>query len=326
MEHPQQRHLAVTVSVALVAAGFAGFALMRALGLERGPLLVPLTAHTPVALGAAALAAATAGVLRRWGSLAALAAVVAVLAVAVLPRAIPYGITAAGGPVLRVMSFNALGGGAHVREVVDLVREQEVDVLALQEVTPRLLADLAAAGLEDLLPHAVDHSAMSGVEGSSVHSSLPLADLGDAAEGPGAFAMPVAGVAVDGPGPAVEVVSVHVPPPLGASLTAAWERELRALAVPAEQDTVRILAGDFNATVDHAALRAVLDSGYVDAASVLGRGLRATWPTDRPLPGVAIDHVLVTPDAGVDRLEVVEVTGSDHRAVVVDVSLPGAPR
>ena len=57
---------------------------------------------------------------------------------------------------------------------------------------------------------------------------------------------------------------------------------------------MRGLAGDFNATLDHAELRRVLDRGYRDAAEQAGVALRPTWPTGkRILPTlVTIDHVL----------------------------------
>ncbi|CAL9555645.1 hypothetical protein SUDANB121_04545 [Nocardiopsis dassonvillei] len=319
-----RRSGAVTALVGLVAAGFAVFALLRWAGLERGFPLVPLLAYTPYAAGAAVLAATVAGVLRRWVSLGVLAVAAAVLVAAVVPRAVVYAVTDMGGPALRVMTFNALGGGARVDEVVGLVRDQEVDVLALQEVTPELLADLSAAGLDDLLPYVVDRSG-AGVEGSTVHAVLPLTDAGSL-NGPDGFAMPVAAMEVPGAeyGGAVEVVSVHTPPPLNPRYTAAWEAELAALAAPPPQEVRRILAGDFNATLDHAALRDVLDAGYVDAAAALGEGTSPTWPVlGRALPPVTIDHVLVPPDTGMDDLEVLEVAGSDHRAVVVTVTLPG---
>ena len=42
---------------------------------------------------------------------------------------------------------------------------------------------------------------------------------------------------------------------------------------------MRLLVGDFNATLDHAALRRLLDTGYRDAASVVGQGMTPTcWP------------------------------------------------
>ncbi len=327
----RRRSPAVTVLVALAAAGLAVFALLRVLGLERGWPLVPALAFTPYMLAAAPLAAAVAGLLRRWKSMAVLTAVTLALAAVVVPRTVPFGVTSAGGPVVRVMTLNMLGGGADVAEVVSLVRDREVDVLTLQEVTPDLVRELTAAGLDDLLPHAVDRSDPRGVHGSTIHSAFPLTDTGGVEAGRDTFAMPTALVRLPGDGDGdgeedvLEVTSVHVPPPLTPAYTGAWRRELEGLAEAGGPDTMRVLAGDFNATLDHAAMRGLLDAGYLSSAAVLGEGLEPTWPVGRAVPGVVIDHVLVHPRMGVDHLEVVEVTGTDHRAVLVEVSLP-SPR
>jgi endonuclease/exonuclease/phosphatase family metal-dependent hydrolase len=87
---------------------------------------------------------------------------------------------------------------------------------------------------------------------------------------------------------------------------------------------VRILLGDFNATLDHEALREVLDRGYVDAADAAGQGLAPTWPRGHLLPPtVTIDHVLVDERVRVRDVGVHELPGSDHRAVTADLVLPG---
>ncbi|RKS05103.1 endonuclease/exonuclease/phosphatase (EEP) superfamily protein YafD [Nocardiopsis sp. Huas11] len=315
------RSVPVSVAVWLAAAGLAVFALLRAAGLERGYPLVPVLAFTPYVLAASVVPLVAAAVLRRWAALAATAVAVVVLAVAVVPRAVPFGITGAGGPELRILTVNVLGGGADPAAVMAAVREREVDVLALQESTPDMLARLFAQGLDDLLPHAVDHSAPS-VEGTSVHSVHPLTDLGDAGEGVSAFAMPTARVEVPGWEGVLEVTAVHPYPPIDASYTAHWRAGLRALPAAADGEALRILAGDFNATPDHAELRRVLDSGYVDAASVRGQGLAGTWPSSGPLPRVAIDHVLVDSSIGVGDVAVVPVAGTDHLGVFARVTLP----
>ena len=102
-----------------------------------------------------------------------------------------------------------------------------------------------------------------------------------------------------------------------------WRDDLRALPPATPRGDVRILAGDFNATLDHAELRRVLDRGYADAADTVGHGLRATWPSDRRFPPpVTIDHVLADERCGVRDLEVIDVPGSDHRAVLAELVLP----
>ncbi|MGQ4818958.1 endonuclease/exonuclease/phosphatase family protein, partial [Enterococcus faecium] len=83
-----------------------------------------------------------------------------------------------------------------------------------------------------------------------------------------------------------------------------------------------MLAGDFNATLHHAALRAVLARGYVDGARELGRGWAWTWrPLRLRFPRLTLDHVLVDPRAAVAGCAHVPVAGSDHRALVVDLVL-----
>jgi endonuclease/exonuclease/phosphatase family metal-dependent hydrolase len=244
---------------------------------------------------------------------------------------VPFGVTSAGGPVVRIMTLNVLGGGADPAEVVSLVRDRRVDVLTLQEVTPQLVRELSAAGLDGLLPHSVDRSDPRGSHGSTIHSAFPLTDTGGGEAGRDTFAMPTAVVRLsedgdgDGEDDVLEVTSVHVPPPLTPSYTDSWHGELERLAEAEDPGTPRVLAGDFNATLDHAAMREVLDAGYLSSAAVRGEGLEPTWPVGRAVPGVAIDHVLVDPRMGVAHLEAVEVTGTDHRAVFAEVSLP-SPR
>ena len=91
---------------------------------------------------------------------------------------------------------------------------------------------------------------------------------------------------------------------------------------------MRILAGDFNATLDHRELRRLIGRGYHDAAEQAGSGLRMTWPTTKsPLPAlVSIDHVLADRRVKVASARTVAVPGSDHRGVLVDLILPDADR
>ncbi|MEI2820171.1 MAG: endonuclease/exonuclease/phosphatase family protein [Marmoricola sp.] len=70
----------------------------------------------------------------------------------------------------------------------------------------------------------------------------------------------------------ITLVGVHTTPPLyGIKL---WRQDLREVAASVSQakadgDTV-LVAGDFNATIDHRAFREVLDAGLIDAADACG--------------------------------------------------------
>jgi endonuclease/exonuclease/phosphatase family metal-dependent hydrolase len=84
-----------------------------------------------------------------------------------------------------------------------------------------------------------------------------------------------------------------------------------------------VLAGDFNATLDHAPFRQLLRLGYADAALQAGNALAPTWgPLGRPAV-ITIDHVLVDRRCAVLASSVHAVPGTDHRAVYAEVQLPG---
>jgi hypothetical protein len=190
------------------------------------------------------------------------------------------------------------------------------------ELTPAAERALRAAGIDELLPHAHVIPARTGSvlsASGAVWSRHPMRLRGRM---PGGFEQPCVRFAVAG-GPDVELTAIHTPPPsTSPAAVRAWSDDLAALPGP-EHGVLRVLAGDFNATLDHAALRAVLSRGYADAAQRAGRALEWTWrPLRLPFPGLCIDHVLVDPRIAVSAVDLVRVRGSDHRAVVADLVLP----
>ncbi|GAA4470143.1 endonuclease/exonuclease/phosphatase family protein [Phytohabitans houttuyneae] len=297
------------------------WAAVRLLGVERGPL-VQLLAFTPYAaawsLGPLVLALA----LRRWWP-AGVAAVAAVALVAVVvPRAIG-GPAGGDGPTLRVLTANLLAGAGDAETLVRIVREREVDVLAVQEFTPAAAARLDALGLAALLPHR-RLNPIAGTEGSGLYSRYPLTATG-VRQNPGGFTQAYGTLTAPGAAPTT-VESVHPAAPYSLGQLRAWERDLDAQPRATPSGPVRVLAGDFNATLDHAPLRRLIDSGYRDAADAAGAGLTGTWgPYDGDrIPPVTIDHVLVDRRVGVRDVSVLRLPGSDHRPVYAELALPRA--
>ena len=125
-----------------------------------------------------------------------------------------------------------------------------------------------------------------------------------AAPCPGVFEQPTVRLAVAGAA-AVELDRrAHAAAgDLTAGRCATGPADLAALPAP-DPGVLRVLAGDFNATLDHAALRAVLRTGWADAARRTGRGLAWTWrPLRLPWPRLVLDHVLVDPRIGVAAVD-----------------------
>ncbi|CAL9520485.1 endonuclease/exonuclease/phosphatase family protein [Streptomyces griseomycini] len=235
----------------------------------------------------------------------------------------PYGKTGepAGRPVatLRVLTSN-VEFGQGTGSLIGAVRREEPDLVFVQECEYTCDAALKRE-LADAYPHrrAV---AGGGSEGSVILSRFPLRD----ADGvPGTMGMP--GAVADVDGHAVRLQLAHPMPPLPGQVDL-WQRELgrlRAVAA-ADRDTPTVLAGDFNASQDHAAFRRILDTGLHDAARLDGADRTPTWPArTMPVFGTQIDHVLVSEEFAAGRARFLDLAGTDHRALVVDLTLH-APR
>jgi endonuclease/exonuclease/phosphatase (EEP) superfamily protein YafD len=306
-----------------VAGGFAAWAATRVTGADRvhrinAPMVTALLSFTPQAAAAAPLAALGLGLAgRRKPAVTTALAATALLAVT-RPRATGRRQPKASGPVLRVLTVNVLCGRADAAAVVGLVRRTAADVLFLQELTDDAVTRLEQAGLDDLMPQKITELRGSSL-GSGIYSRFPLMEGQPLA--PAHAAQPTAVVKLPG-GEAVELGCVHprapVPPLPGA--VARWRQELAVLPPPAELP--RVLAGDFNATLDHAPLRGVLRLGYADAAREVGNALTPTWGLLGRPAVITIDHVLVDRRCAVLASSVHAVPGTDHRAVFAEIRLP----
>ncbi len=222
----------------------------------------------------------------------------------------------ADGALVTVASVNATFGRVSPGEVVALVRDRGVDILAVQELTPGAVNALNEAGLDEVLPHSFAAPA-EGFAGIGVWSSFPVTD---AAEIPGTTAHTVR-MGLDAPSAAVTVVAVHPAAP-GLWEQRLWDADLATLESTLGSLTGDVIAvGDFNATRDHAALMRLERLGYEDAADQAGAGSVFTFPEGRGgFPVVAIDHVLARADGWVaTSVDSVALTDADHRALVVDL-------
>jgi len=302
-----------------VAAGLCLlFALLRIAAVDRTAPLAQVMAFTPYSVPLAAVVTALVFAAGRMfpGIVAAVATVV--LALAVLPRVVARR-PAVDGRRLRVLSANLLNGKADPHALVALVRKHRVEILAVQELTPEAVERLDNAGIGDVFPHRELHPAKS-FHGSGVFSRYPLSD-GAVRVHPCAMRQSSATVAVPDAGP-LRVESAHPGAPRWDN-TACWRHDLRTQPSAGNGGPPGILLGDFNATLDHGLLRRLIAGGYRDAGSATGCGLVPTWPFAlRRLPPVTLDHVLVDRRLGITEYAVLNVVGSDHRAVLAEVTVP----
>ncbi|BCM67960.1 MULTISPECIES: endonuclease/exonuclease/phosphatase family protein [Streptomyces] len=274
-----------------------------------------LLAFLPWLLAPAGLALLCALLTRWWPGLVWAVAVLGLLAWYLEPygRADePDGPPLAG---LRVLTAN-VEFGRGTPALVPVLRDRRPDVVFVQECESRCRATLDRA-VGTAYPHrrAVEQD---GSRGSLVLSRFPLSPAPGV---PGTMGMP--GAVADVRGHAVRLQLAHPMPPLPDRI-GLWRRELgrlRAFAAAGTR-TPTILAGDFNASQDHAAFRHILDAGLSDAARLAGHDRTPSWPSrTASVIGTQIDHVLVSRDFTATDARFLRLTGTDHRALVVDLTL-----
>lgn len=312
---PVLRH-APTAGVWLPIGFVAVWTSIRLLGWEAGYPLIALIAFTPyVALGSLLPLLVALGT-RRWRAAAVAGLLAGMLAVVVVPRALPDAQPRDGtGPRLRVLTANLHLGEVPAAEVIALLRRTEPDVVAFEELSPGAVRALDRAGISQLLPHRILPNGIS--QDSALYSRFPLRPVTDECDP--VVAEPCALVEV-ADASAVEVRAVHPAAPENSENTRKGQRGLAALPPSRHAGPARILAGDFNATLDHASLRRLIGTGYRDAADSVGAGLRPTW--NGPLaPPITIDHVLVDPRIGVRAVSTHRLSNTDHRAVLAELEL-----
>lgn len=231
----------------------------------------------------------------------------------------PYGkATQHAGPplaTLRVLTSN-LQFGRGTPALVPRIRDRRPDVVFVEECELTCQATLEGGFRADYPYRQAVRAA--GSHGSLILSRFPLRPTAGV---PGTMGMP--GAVADVRGHAVRLQLAHPMPPLPRQV-GLWRRELGRLRAFAAADTrtPTVLAGDFNATQDHAAFRRILDTGLTDAARLAGHDRAASWPArTASVIGAQIDHVLLSPDFTATDAHFLPVAGSDHRALVVDLTL-----
>lgn len=230
---------------------------------------------------------------------------------------------------IRVMTWNTAGPATPPETIAKIAVAMDADIVALPETTIET-GERVAIAMRDLghrmwAHHASDPSTEWDAGSTTLLISPELGDysvIESSLDGssntstvPSAVAMPVSG---DGP----IVVAVHAVAPRPAYMQS-WRDDLQWLADQCVDGNV-IMAGDFNATVDHMSGLG-MDGATLghcnDAAVETGNGALGTWSSDMPaILGAPIDHIMATSQwrpTGSLVLRSLDDSGSDHRPLIV---------
>ncbi|MGF2948538.1 endonuclease/exonuclease/phosphatase family protein [Microbacterium alcoholitolerans] len=233
---------------------------------------------------------------------------------------------------VRVLTWNTAGAAVPAETIAGVIQEQQADIVTLPETSEEVGEQIAIMMREAGYPMWVHHvnirpDVLNGPQAWQT-TILMSADLGEysvidsSTDGtsntgsvPSAVAMPV-----NGEGPTIVAVHAVAPRPEAMSK---WRSDLAWIADQCPEGDF-ILAGDFNATVDHMA-EFGMEGGTMgrcrDVAGATGNGVVGTWPADMPrLAGAPIDHIMVSENwRASGSVVLADAGGSDHRAVVAQL-------
>jgi endonuclease/exonuclease/phosphatase (EEP) superfamily protein YafD len=217
------------------------------------------------------------------------------------------------GQKVVAMTLNMRYGLAAPSKIIDRVRAEKVDLLALEELTPEAVSRLQAGGLNAMLPYQV-LSPGDRAHGSGLWSRWPLS------RGPdwdGVHHMPGATVRIGGQD---VVVRVMHPYRTGRFSAAAYRRDYREVTAKAhalDPATPSIMLGDFNAGRDEQAFHRLMGNRWRDAPEYAGSGFSPTWNWWTFLPPMlSLDHILISKQFGATRTVTFRAAGSDHHGLL----------
>lgn len=232
--------------------------------------------------------------------------------------------TASDAPQIRLMQANIFLGQADTAALVRTVRDRDVDLLTVSELTVGAVQRLTADGLDTELPYSFLRPREGG-GGTGIFSRYPLSD---GAALPGFVLTNLrATVAIPNTSPTA-VYALHPLPPFPEPAYR-WMGELRELRRLLGAEALPFVVGaDFNSTWDHQQYRQVLDGAGApairDAAEYVGAGIVATYPANRWYPAIlAIDRILTRGGTPISFSRT-DIPGSDHYGVIGEVRLDGS--
>ena len=300
-----------SVVVALATAGaFAG----------REPLFELLTHFRLQYVLVSALCLVGLLFLRRFATAALALACLLLNCVYVLPfyaSGVPTATAGQAGDRIRLMLANVYLANHDYAALLEVVRVERPDMLVLEEVTGPWWRNIGELRRDFPYYNAIPRKGGSGI---AFFSKLPLDEVEvltfDASTQPGMLARVRVGDR------RVSVLMLHPPTPVRAAKFRYRNDQFRAAAqIMRSIVGPRVLIGDLNTSPWSPYFEDLVhDSGLRDARR--GAGLWTTWPV--PLPSflrIPIDHCLTSDDIHVDAIRTGAYTGSDHRPIVVDVTV-----
>jgi endonuclease/exonuclease/phosphatase (EEP) superfamily protein YafD len=227
----------------------------------------------------------------------------------------------AGPDRLRVMSFNVLATNERFEDAILEIRKHDPDVVAVLEYANRWHDAFDA--INESHPFQIREPRWHGY-GIAIFSKRPIENPQTVQLTEKVMDNPSVNGTIKIGGRKLRIVAMHVMSPVNRMRLDLRNRQFAEIAKTIQsQDVPTILLGDLNCAPSSIFFQELLDEAGV-RDSRLGFGFQASWPTWATVLSIPIDHVLVSNEVHVHDRFLGDGGGSDHRPVIVDVSLSDA--
>ncbi len=253
----------------------------------------------------------------RWPAVVASGIAVLIGVQSLLPWYIPRQVASADSKTVRFLYINVWLRNTNHQAGIDLIRRENPDVIIGQEITPAWMEALRPLKAE--YPYGMDLP-IESPQGIALLSRVPLALVENVKIR--SYNGPTIHAVLELDRKKVNLVTAHLAAPVSKRHVEAGSEQMRAMAeYLAGLGSPKILIGDLNCSMwspGYAPIEEV--TGMINARR--GKGILATWPVVGFLPGIPIDHCIVSRDIGVSSARVGPGIGSDHYPIVYDLMIP----
>jgi len=218
--------------------------------------------------------------------------------------------------VVRIFHANVLWKNRNYGAVLDLIRSSDADLVVLQEVTEEWDNQLGV--LEERYPFSKRVPLAEGA-GMTLFSSYPLCDVEVLKFDDSSHIAIRAKAEINGE--ELLLLALHPTTPTSPKKFLNRNRQFKGAAELLNASSGhKVVIGDLNTT-----MWSPYFTNFVRAARLkdarIGFGLQTSWPVALPaFLRLPIDHCLVSEEVQVNRFQLGERTGSDHRPLIVDLS------
>lgn len=221
----------------------------------------------------------------------------------------------ASKPNVKILLSNILTSNTNYKGVVNIIKKENPDIVALQEVNNIWLENIKS--IKKYYPYYKEVP-QSGNFGLSIYSKIPISNVKVVEWG----FVPVILFETRLNKKKVKVACIHTTPPFKQVIFNNRNNQLKTLAKWAKEDnTPSIVIGDLNITV----FSPIFQQFENDSSLISSRkwhGLNPSWPSFlHSFLRVPIDYILHSKDFETVNIKILEDIGSDHLPVVVELKL-----